>query len=329
MRGLRWTVVKLALFTAITVAVTTWLAAIIGNFQLFGRPYRITAEFTDATGLLSGDVVKAAGVTIGRVEEIRVDDGIAVVTMSISDDVDLPASLGAEIRFRNLIGQRMIMLIEEGSDTEDLLEDGDLIPLERTEAAFDLTELFNGLRPLIRSTSPEDINIVARELTLALQGRSDETEKILSNLSEISELVVERDEQLQVLLDNLNVVTADLAAKDTQLRNTLAKMNDFLAHMQANRAALESALVNFDAAAARLKRVVAANDSDIRAELDDLQVLLDVVEDKRADLKAVVRSLPEFAIGIERVTSYGEWASQHLIDVCKDDLGTCGARGTP
>jgi phospholipid/cholesterol/gamma-HCH transport system substrate-binding protein len=329
MSGLRWTALKLAIFTAVTVAVTTWLAAIIGNFQLFGQPYRITAEFTDATGLLSGDVVKAAGVSIGRVEEIRVDDGIAIVTMSINDDVELPGDLGAEIRFRNLIGQRMIMLVENGSETTQVLADGDLIPLERTEAAFDLTELFNGLRPLIRSTSPQDINIVARELTAALQGRSDETEKILANISDISEVVVERDQQIQVLLDNLNLVTEDLAAKDAQLRNTLSQMSDFLAQMQANRAALESALVNFDAAAARLKRVVAANDGHIRAEIEDLEVLLDAVEDKRGDLKAVVRRLPEFAIAIERVTSYGEWANQHLIDVCKDDFGTCGMRGTP
>jgi phospholipid/cholesterol/gamma-HCH transport system substrate-binding protein len=320
---------KLAVFTAVTIAVTTWLAAIIGNLQFFSQPYQIRAEFTDATGLLSGDVVKAAGVSVGRVDEIEVNDGIAVVTMSIDDTAELPGDLGAEIRFRNLIGQRMITLVDDDSQTTALLRDGDLIPLERTEAAFDLTELFNGLRPLIRSTSPDDINTVARELTIALGGRSDETATILSNLSEISELVIDRDEELQVLLDNLNLVTSDLAARDSQLRNTLADMSDFLAQMQANRAALDAAIVNFDAAAVRLKRIIAANDNDIRAELDDLQVILDAVEDKRGDLRAVVRSLPEFAVSIERVTSYGEWANQHLIDVCKDDFGTCGTRGTP
>ena len=35
----------------------------------------ITAELTDASGLLRGDVVKAAGVTVGRVEEIGIRDG--------------------------------------------------------------------------------------------------------------------------------------------------------------------------------------------------------------------------------------------------------------
>jgi phospholipid/cholesterol/gamma-HCH transport system substrate-binding protein len=166
-------------------------------------------------------------------------------------------------------------------------------------------------------------------LLAALQGRSDETETILSNLSEISELISSRDSQLTSLLGDLNVVTGDLAAKDTQLRRTFASLEDFLADMQANREDLEAALVNLDAAAGRLKRVIADNDDDIRAELSDLAIILDAVEDKRADLRVVVRKLPEFAVALERVSSYGEWGTQHLIDVCKDDFGTCGTRGTP
>ncbi len=67
MPGFRWVAVKLTLFTVVTVIVTSGLAAIIGNFKFFSSPYVVTAQFEDATGLLQGDVVKAAGVTIGRV----------------------------------------------------------------------------------------------------------------------------------------------------------------------------------------------------------------------------------------------------------------------
>ena len=53
-------------------------------------------------------VVKAAGVTVGRVEQITINDGIAEVTMTIEEENVLPDNLGAEIRYRNLVGQRMI-----------------------------------------------------------------------------------------------------------------------------------------------------------------------------------------------------------------------------
>jgi phospholipid/cholesterol/gamma-HCH transport system substrate-binding protein len=336
MGGIRWTAVKLGIFTSVTVVVTVWLAAVIGNFQLFASPYEIEAEFSDATGLLRGDVVKAAGVTVGRVEEIVIDDGIALVTMSINEGTELPANLRAQIRFRNLIGQRMITLLpaeEEGTGeglvSDELAEGGDLIPLDRTDPAFDLTSLFNGLRPVIRSTSPADINLVTNALTEALRGRSDDVEALLGNVADISETLAGKDRELSVLLKNLNLVTSDLAGRDAQLRGTLADLNDFLASVDASKDDLAAALTTLDIAARKLDRIVEANDANIKAEVDALAVLLDAVDDKRADLRGALRALPDVLVGTERVHSYGEWMMIHLVDICKDDSGTCGARGTP
>jgi phospholipid/cholesterol/gamma-HCH transport system substrate-binding protein len=340
MRGLGWTSAKLAIFTIVTVATTTWLAAIIGNFSLFGDRFEIAAEFSDATGLLKGDVVKAAGVTIGRVSDIQIDDGLAIVTMSIDEDAELPADLGAEIRFRNLVGQRMVTLVPSkdaaagglvaaGAARAQPMEPGALIPLSRTQPAFDLTELFNGLRPIIHSTNPEDVNTVTRELLAALRGRSGAVEEIFANLAEISDELASKDRELATLLENLHVVTDDLAGRDAQLRTTLADLNTFLAELSASQDDLEAALVNLDDAAQRLGRIITNNDDLIKREIDDLSVILDAVNAKRRDLRAALRSLPEFTIAVERVTQYGEWANQHLITVCKDDFGTCGRRGGP
>jgi phospholipid/cholesterol/gamma-HCH transport system substrate-binding protein len=340
MHGLRATSAKLAIFTIVTIAVTTWLAGIIGNFSLFGDRFEISAEFSDATGLLRGDVVKAAGVTIGRVADIQIDDGLAIVTMSIDEGSELPADLGAEIRFRNLLGQRMVTLVPSeqasggglaaaGSAQGKPMGPGALIPLSRTQPAFDLTELFNGLRPLIHSTNPADINTVTRELLIALRGRSGTVEQVFANVADISDELASKDRQLTTLLDNLHVVTDDLAGRDAQLRNTLANLNTFLAELSASQDDLESALVNLDEAAQRLGRIIDANDDLIERELDDLSVILDAINDKRNDLRAALRSLPEFTVAVERVTQYGEWANQHLITVCKDDFGTCGRRSGP
>ena len=330
MESLRWTSIKLFIFTVFTVIVTVWLAAVIGNIHIFSQPYELTAEFSDASGLLSGDVVKAAGVTVGRVEEVRVEDGMAVVTMSIEDGIEIPAGVDAEIRFRNLIGQRMVSLVERPrSGIEGTLADGDRITLDRTEPAFDLTLLFNGLRPLIRSTDAKDINIVSNALVEALDGRSDEVENILANLTDVADLLASRDQELSTLLDGLNVVTEDIASRDGQLQRTLANLNNFLGDLDASKSDLSAALVTLDEASRLLDRVVRQNSSRISANLDDLSVILDAVDDKKSDLRQAIRALPKMLVAVERVTSYGQWAGIHLIHVCKDDLGTCGRRELP
>jgi phospholipid/cholesterol/gamma-HCH transport system substrate-binding protein len=327
MVSIRWTAIKLGLFTAVTIAVTIWLAAIIGNLHLFSSPYAIEAEFADATGLLKGDVVKAAGVDVGRVSDIRIENGLAVVTISIDEGVDLPGDLAAQIRFRNLVGQRMVTLIADAS-SGGRTEAGDTITLDRTRPAFDLTVLFNGLRPLIRSTSPHDINLVSRALTQALQGREDDVDAVLQNIGAIADTLSSRDSELTELLDGLNVVTSDLSGRDAQLRSTLADINEFLGDISATRSDLSEALVTLDDAATRFGRVVDKSGANIQAEVGDLAILLDAVNDKRQDLRTAVRSLPRLLLAIERGTSYGEWANLQLINACKDDSGTCGRRGT-
>jgi phospholipid/cholesterol/gamma-HCH transport system substrate-binding protein len=250
--------------------------------------------------------------------------------MLIDHDAELPAGVRAEIRFRNLIGQRMVMLeTDPESQLAGLMEAGELIPVDRTDPAFDLTVLFNGLRPIIRSTSPHDINAVSRALVQALDGRSSDVKIFLSNVSDLADVVVASDSELTTVLDNVNTLTADLGSRDAQLRRTLGNIGDFLTDISDSKADLDLALTTLDDAATRLGRLVEKNDDNIKAELDDLAVLLDAVNDRRADLRGVIRALPKMLVGVERVNSYGQWSMIHLIDVCKDDLGTCGRRGTP
>ncbi len=344
MGGIRWVSVKLFVFTVFTIAITTWLASVIGNFALFSSPYEIEAEFTDATGLLKGDAVKAAGVTVGRVSEIAIDDGLAIVTIQIDGDVELPAALGAEIRFRNLIGQRMINLLQEdelstttaglapGPNAQaqgEMMEAGDTIPFERTKPAFDLTVLFNGLRPLIQSTSARDINVVTESLSQALGGRTKEIENLLGNVAEISDTLASRDDQLTSLLGNVNTITDDLNSRDDQLQATLSDIEDFLGDLSASRSALEEAIITLDDASKRLGRVVERNADDLELQFDNLAEILEVVQSRQKDLRGAVRSLPEFLVGVERVSGYGQWSNVYLVTVCKDDLGSCGTRSQP
>lgn len=328
--SLRWVGAKLFVFTVVTIVVTVWLASVIGNFRLTSSPYNVTAEFSDATGLLRGDAVKAAGVTVGRVDDLRLRDGIAVVTLAIDEGVEIPADVSAVVRFRNLVGQRMIVFEEpRGSDARAVLGDGDRIPLERTEPAFDLTALFNGLRPLIRSTDPGDINAVAEAVSTALSGRADEVESILGNLAAVADTLASRDRELSQMLEGLEILTTDISDRDAQLQRTLGNLNDFLSDLASSREDLAEALVTLDDAASRFGRILDRNDTLIEGELADLATILEAVNEKRHALRGALRALPQMLEGLERVNSYGQWTMIHLVDACKDDLRECGERRLP
>src|SRR4051794_14935904 len=105
----RGALVKFAVFAAVTVLLTLFIGGQIMGTSFHDR-YPLVATFDDVTGLLPGDQVKVAGAPVGRVSSIKVKNGRAEVRMEVDRGVRLPADSTAAVRWRNLIGQRMIYL---------------------------------------------------------------------------------------------------------------------------------------------------------------------------------------------------------------------------
>ena len=119
--------IKLFIFTAFTGAVTIGLASVIGNFALFRNRYPVVAVFDDVTGLLNGDPVTLAGVTVGKVTGAHVENGLAIVDLSIDSGVRLPKTTTVEIKYRNLLGLRIVS-VDPGTGSAPYLNPHDRIP---------------------------------------------------------------------------------------------------------------------------------------------------------------------------------------------------------
>ena len=92
------------------------LAATIGNFR-FGGTTSYQALFTDATGLLKGDDVRIAGVRVGEVDGVVGGSTRRPLARRRSPSTSTPTapladSTRAQIRYRNLVGQRYVALTE-------------------------------------------------------------------------------------------------------------------------------------------------------------------------------------------------------------------------
>jgi len=104
------------------------------------RYYAIQAEFDSVSGLKVGAAVEMAGVPIGKVSRIALNDqDRAVVEMRIERSVRLSDDALAAIRTQGLIGDKYIKIIQGGS--EEPLEEGDVII--DTESAIDLEEMIS------------------------------------------------------------------------------------------------------------------------------------------------------------------------------------------
>ena len=109
------------LFVLIGAIAIVFLALRAGNMSSFsfGPKYQLTAKFDNIGGLKVRAPVKSAGVVVGRVTSIRVDDKTvqAVGTLDIEKGYDFPSDSSVKILTAGLLGEQYLGIEAGGEDT--------------------------------------------------------------------------------------------------------------------------------------------------------------------------------------------------------------------
>jgi len=135
--------VAIAALAAVIVAVVVVLTG--GS-----KPYEVTANFTNASQLVGGEVVTIGGAKVGKVSEIELaDNGTALISFQVDEQfAPLDEGTVAQIRSFSLSGvanrQIELTLPPEDSAGEPIPSGGALSP-ENAISEVDLDQLFNTL----------------------------------------------------------------------------------------------------------------------------------------------------------------------------------------
>jgi phospholipid/cholesterol/gamma-HCH transport system substrate-binding protein len=131
---------SVGIFVLLGIAAVAYLTVKLGSGSLLGgNTYLLEARFANAGGLHIGSSVLVAGVSVGRVDAMRVDpaDFSAIATLRILTDLRLPTDSMASIKTTGLIGDKYVSLSPGADDT--FLEPGTRITM--TESSVDLESL--------------------------------------------------------------------------------------------------------------------------------------------------------------------------------------------
>jgi phospholipid/cholesterol/gamma-HCH transport system substrate-binding protein len=145
----RFTLLLLGVFALLGIAalVPFSVQLQLGNISIFPRPgYTVYANFDNISGLKTGDLVELAGVPIGKVQSIALQDNLAYVGMRISAGVQIDTDAIAAIKTSGIIGNKYVS-IALGSGEHNLANGASFRP-SNTQSAFvledEIGELING-----------------------------------------------------------------------------------------------------------------------------------------------------------------------------------------
>lgn len=315
---MRRTGIKLAIFTVFTVLITLGLASIIGNISFFADSYEVKAIFSDATGVLRGDLVKIAGVNVGKVTNFEVQGSEAIVTMEINGEVRLPENVQAEIKYRNLLGQRIVNLSRPDLPSTAMMEEGGTIPVSQTTPALDLSTVFNNLRPLIQSTNPEHINTVSRAILQVFKGREQDLEGVLNNVGELSDTLIGGGQRLTSLITDLDQLAKLLNRESGNIRVGVARFTELMEALAEVTPTLERAITQLDTASTEFGNFLARNSDNITRDLRDLALILDIVDNNLGHLDGIAKQLKEVLLASARSQSYGAYWNLYVVNLCPE-----------
>jgi phospholipid/cholesterol/gamma-HCH transport system substrate-binding protein len=128
------------IFVLVGLLALGWLSVKLGRVDFLGnRGYVVSADFPSVAGLKAGSAIEIAGVEVGRVDRIVLQDYQARVVMVLQPGIKLQEDSIASIKTKGLIGERYVRISPGGS--EKMIEPNGRI--REVEPPVDIEELLS------------------------------------------------------------------------------------------------------------------------------------------------------------------------------------------
>lgn len=217
-------IVKLAAAVLVSVLLFSLvIAAMTGPVR--GPASTYSAEFSDVSGLgLSGDI-RTRGVRIGKVESIdlhrRGGSTVAEVRFTMVEPYRLTDSTILSVKYQNLTGARYIDADFAGGTGEQV----EHVSTDNTRPSFDITDLFNGLQPVLATMSTDDINKFTENAITLLQGDGGGLQPMLDDAQRLAELAADREQVISTLATNLARISDNMGGRSPQVVEFLRSLS--------------------------------------------------------------------------------------------------------
>ncbi len=305
---------RLAVFLTVCLLGMFALFAVFGQLR-FEKAKEYRAHFANVTGLEVNDFVRIAGVEVGKVKTIGVnDDGTLTVDFTADDSVVLTEGSRAVIRFDDLIGGRYLALTE-GAGGTGRLEAGDTIPLAQTEPALDLDALIGGFRPLFRALEPEQINALSGQLISALQGQGTTISSFLSQTASLTNTLADRDQLIGEVIVNLNTVLGSLAGQSDQFAKSVEALSDLVATLSDRRQDIANGLAYSSEAAGTIADLLSEARPPLQKVITETDRSAGTVLADHDYFDNLLNTLPDTYQVLNRQGLYGDFFSFYLCDI--------------
>lgn len=271
----------------------------------------LQARFSDASGLRSGEDVRASGVTVGNVTSIRLAGGGVLVTFDVPQRLPVTTSTQARIRYANLTGDRYLDLTR-GAPAAPLAPVGWTIPLSHTQPALDLDKLFAGFDPLMQALDPNEINQLTANILAVTQGQAGAIEQLLGNVGRFTGRLAERDKIIGETISSFSLAMGTVDRHRADVEKLISGLDSLTKGLAGDRRSITSSLVGINRLAGDVGGLLRDSRPAIKANVDQLGTVARTLNQRTQSIEQVLNLYPSTIQRLGRGGAYGSFFNFYL-----------------
>src|SRR5436305_4149988 len=231
---------RLGIFVALAVIAAVLILEIVGGVERFQRGYELKASFNAIQDLKEGDRVKMAGVEVGRVEKIQLDEtnNKVLVVMKVHKDVPVRTDSVATVKFTGLLGQNFVAL-DFGTPGSPLATPGTVLnTAEQPDLSAMMVKIDNvasGVENLTKSFTGDKIDNLLGPFTDFLKANRGPLTATIANMQAVSSQIAQGKGTIgkliydDALYNTANTTVSNLQTVGDEIKLTVADAGNMMA----------------------------------------------------------------------------------------------------
>lgn len=269
-RGRGKDTIAIALLTTVAIVMTLWIftqqkASLPSWAPIVGEDFaELTAEFSNAQAVTpgQGQAVVIAGIQVGRISSVELEDGRAVVGLDVDPEyLDLIYPNAALLLRPKTNLNDMTVEIDPGSGREHI-EDGHRFPLANTEPSIQ----FEAFLATLDADTQQYLQLLVAGGAQGIGGRGRQLSGAFRRLqpfahyiADLNRAVAQRRVALARTIHNFGLLTTELARRDSALERFVTASDDALGNFANQQRAIQESLTEFPSTLTALRSALASS----------------------------------------------------------------------
>lgn len=272
----------------------------------------VQAQMPDVNNLQQNSRVRVADVTVGTVTNIERQGWHALVTMSLSGDVDLPANSTAKLGQTSLLGSQHIELAPPtGMAPQGRLRDRSVIPLQNSGLYPTTEQTLAALSVVLNGGGIGQLQDITTAFSTAFRGREKDVRSLIQQLDRFTAYLDDQSGDIIAATESLNRLVGKLARQQPVLDRALETIPDALAVLNDERQALVDAADRLGEFGAMVTDTVNQSTEDIVRILTESGPVLESLANAGPSLTRALSGILTFPFPNETIETWqrGDYAN--------------------